>query len=228
MPEIEYINEATDIPSIQMVQISSVPEPTVDGLIQVAITAAGAFFRRYGQAAIRLLTELDLVNLTFPTGARIKGDFSNGTAISRTLIQDSGTNTQTSVGAIPSGTSTIANWAAYNNSDPTNSAFASLQATASHVTINSGVSGSGTQLPMLFRLAGVVKGALATNGFWGFNTESPTALIDINSDILRLRVSKTPTSATDTGNQGDFCWDANYFYICVANDTWKRIALASW
>ncbi|HEX7319730.1 MAG TPA: hypothetical protein VF399_05165 [bacterium] len=54
----------------------------------------------------------------------------------------------------------------------------------------------------------------------------PTALLDINSDILRLRTSKTPASAEASGNAGDICWDSNYIYICVATDTWKRAAIA--
>lgn len=40
--------------------------------------------------------------------------------------------------------------------------------------------------------------------------------------------SKTPANATDTGNVGEICWDANYIYVCVANNTWKRTALSSW
>jgi hypothetical protein len=39
---------------------------------------------------------------------------------------------------------------------------------------------------------------------------------------------KTPASAADTGAAGEVCWDANYLYVCVATDTWKRVALSSW
>lgn len=27
---------------------------------------------------------------------------------------------------------------------------------------------------------------------------------------------------------GDTSYDANYFYICVATNTWKRVAIAAW
>ena len=57
---------------------------------------------------------------------------------------------------------------------------------------------------------------------------SPGAYLDVNHDKLRLRTSKTPASASDTGNQGDICWDADYVYVCVAANTWKRAAIASW
>lgn len=57
---------------------------------------------------------------------------------------------------------------------------------------------------------------------------SYTDSIDINSDTIRVRQSKTPASASDTGNAGDICWDANYIYICIASNTWRRIAHSSW
>lgn len=62
----------------------------------------------------------------------------------------------------------------------------------------------------------------------GLGTAAPTAMLDVNSEILRLRVNKTPASATAAGNKGDFCWDANYLYICVATNTWRRTAHATW
>lgn len=40
--------------------------------------------------------------------------------------------------------------------------------------------------------------------------------------------SKTPTTSSGTGNQGDICWDINYMYVCVSTDTWKRAALTTW
>lgn len=69
---------------------------------------------------------------------------------------------------------------------------------------------------------------IINTGKVGINTAGPTAKLDINSDIMRLRAAKTPASAGDTGNQGDICWDASYIYVCVATNTWKRAALATW
>lgn len=56
----------------------------------------------------------------------------------------------------------------------------------------------------------------------------PTAGFDTDGDKIRIRTSKTPASAADTGNAGDIAWDANYLYACVASDTWKRVAIATW
>jgi hypothetical protein len=57
---------------------------------------------------------------------------------------------------------------------------------------------------------------------------SPQVALDIDSDAIRLRSSSTPSSAGDFGHQGEIRWDANYIYICVATDTWKRVALSAW
>jgi hypothetical protein len=62
----------------------------------------------------------------------------------------------------------------------------------------------------------------------GLATTSPTAKLDINADTIRLRTAKTPASASDTGNTGDICWDADYLYVCTATNTWKRAALSTW
>ena len=62
----------------------------------------------------------------------------------------------------------------------------------------------------------------------GIGTNQPEAALDINSDSMRLRNSRTPSSASDYGFPGEIRWDANYIYVCVATDTWKRVALSSW
>jgi|TARA_R100000027_G_scaffold3209_1_gene3097 hypothetical protein len=45
---------------------------------------------------------------------------------------------------------------------------------------------------------------------------------------LTLSGARTIASSTDTGTEGEICWDADYLYVCVGTDTWKRIALATW
>lgn len=62
----------------------------------------------------------------------------------------------------------------------------------------------------------------------GISTDTPTAKLDINGDKIRIETAKTPSSAGDTGDTGDWCWDANYIYVCVATNTWKRVAIATW
>jgi len=57
---------------------------------------------------------------------------------------------------------------------------------------------------------------------------TPSAALDINSDILRLENAKTPATAGAAGNAGDICWDASNIYVCVATNTWKKIGIATW
>jgi len=51
--------------------------------------------------------------------------------------------------------------------------------------------------------------------------------VDLNGNIIE-KVPTTPASATAAGVQGTICWDADYVYVCVATNTWKRSALGSW
>ena len=62
----------------------------------------------------------------------------------------------------------------------------------------------------------------------GIGTSSPTEVLDIDGTSIRLRQSLTPSSASDVGAAGQIAWDANYIYVCVATDTWKRVAIGSW
>jgi len=82
------------------------------------------------------------------TGNRITGDLSNATVANRVMFQTSTLNSTTSVSAIPNGTSAQADFFAYNSSDPNNSSLILLRATTSETTIRSGVTGTGTLLPM--------------------------------------------------------------------------------
>jgi len=40
--------------------------------------------------------------------------------------------------------------------------------------------------------------------------------------------TKTPASSTAVGIPGEVCWDADYLYVCIVANTWKRVALSSW
>jgi hypothetical protein len=40
--------------------------------------------------------------------------------------------------------------------------------------------------------------------------------------------SQTPASASAAGTAGTIAWDSSYVYVCVATNTWRRVAIASW
>lgn len=37
-----------------------------------------------------------------------------------------------------------------------------------------------------------------------------------------------PANASATGVAGTVVWDSSYVYVCVATNTWKRAAIATW
>ena len=40
--------------------------------------------------------------------------------------------------------------------------------------------------------------------------------------------TQTPASASAAGVAGTIAWDASYIYVCIATNTWKRVAIATW
>jgi hypothetical protein len=55
---------------------------------------------------------------------------------------------------------------------------------------------------------------------------STLTLPDASGEIV-VKVA-TPSTATSTGIAGQVSWDASYFYVCTATNTWVRTALATW
>jgi len=45
---------------------------------------------------------------------------------------------------------------------------------------------------------------------------------------INVQSESTPATAGATGTKGDIRWDADYIYVCVATDTWKRAAISTW
>ena len=45
--------------------------------------------------------------------------------------------------------------------------------------------------------------------------------------VLGTASNATPASASATGTAGEVRWDGDYVYVCTANNTWKRAALAT-
>lgn len=92
--------------------------------------------------------------------------------------------------------------------------------------------GTATNHPVNVLINNATKFVFDTSGNLAVNNTaaaiSDGAGIDVTGKILRLRTSKTPASASDTGNAGEICWDSNYIYVTVGTNTWKRAALSTW
>lgn len=72
-------------------------------------------------------------------------------------------------------------------------------------------------------------------GYNGTGHGSNTATIG-NSNVTKLylgnnqipQIVAVPSTATSSGQVGQIAYDSNFFYVCVANNTWVRVALNSW
>lgn len=57
------------------------------------------------------------------------------------------------------------------------------------------------------------------------------ATLNTALDYLDTKVgpwTTVPASATATGTAGQLAYASGYLYVCVATNTWKRVALSSW
>ena len=61
-----------------------------------------------------------------------------------------------------------------------------------------------------------------------YNDTDSTQWVDASPPLSSSLSSNAPTTASSTGTAGDIRYDADYVYICIATDTWKRAALATW
>lgn len=68
----------------------------------------------------------------------------------------------------------------------------------------------------------------------GITNGSSTTYATIGADGIILNNGRfqiptsTPASASATCTTGTITWDTNFTYVCVATDTWKRAAIATW
>jgi len=46
----------------------------------------------------------------------------------------------------------------------------------------------------------------------------------IITDTLRIVSTAVPATPTSSGQKGDIAWDANYYYICIEDNLWSRMA----
>lgn len=55
-----------------------------------------------------------------------------------------------------------------------------------------------------------------------------TSSLGMTVGSITLSSSGAPGSAGAAGTPGQIAWDSGYIYVCVAANTWKRAALATW
>jgi hypothetical protein len=107
------------------------------------------------------------------SGARITGDFSNATRANRVFFMDATTNSSTSLGVIPNGTSNISIFNLHSSSDPDNSHFIQFQVNATSAGVNSSAVGTGTLRALDLMMNSQARFTINTAGVC--NVASPTA-----------------------------------------------------
>lgn len=103
------------------------------------------------------------------SGKRIKGDFSNATLANRMMFQTSTVNSTSSVGIIPNGTGSQAQWDLYTDSAVINGNFAGLKLNNSEFAIRTQPIGTGTATPMTFYTGGSERMRIDTAGQIGLS-----------------------------------------------------------
>lgn len=106
----------------------------------------------------------------------------------------------------------------------------SLGAGSSSLTAVTGVLGVGcvAAQPLVLGTNNTERVRVTSAGSVGIGTTSPTAALDVNASTMRLRTARTPASSSATGDAGDICWDSSYLYVCIATNTWRRVAHSTW
>lgn len=79
----------------------------------------------------------------------------------------------------------------------------------------------------------LAEGNINTDGGLGVDTNlnvGGDAFIsqNISAGSYSVALSSPPSSASSTGAAGDIKYSTDHIYVCVATDTWKRVALATW
>jgi len=88
--------------------------------------------------------------------------------------------------------------------------------------------------PQLLYLAEVQESA-ARDGVMLFDNEASVPVVSKGQAFKRvamedqtLQIVDAPASATAAGQPGQVAYDADYIYICTAEDVWKRASIATW
>ena len=109
--------------------------------------------------------------------------------------------------------------AALPTSKITSGTFADARIASSNVTQHQGdITGTGA-----------LNSGSITSGFGNINNGTSSLTTGaVIAQQLRVTTTSAPSAYTSSGTKGDIAYDTNYLYICVSNNSWRRVALAIW
>ena len=100
-----------------------------------------------------------------------------------------------------------------------------IGATSASTGVFTSITGSGTAtLATVDINAGNIDGTNIGAGTPGAGTFSA---LSTTGDNIRVDTSQTPASSSASGAKGEIAYDTDYIYVCVATNTWKRVALST-
>ncbi len=68
----------------------------------------------------------------------------------------------------------------------------------------------------------------STSNFNNMLSPSDTTVQKALDTIDDKITSSAPNAPTDSGDKGTIAYDSSYLYICVGNNSWKRVSLSTW
>jgi hypothetical protein len=87
----------------------------------------------------------------------------------------------------------------------------------------------------IVRTARTGAGVFGTMNFTASVVRANAAQVEVKghthtaADVVGARSwAAVPANATATGTAGQEAYDANFHYICVATNVWRRVALTAW
>ena len=93
------------------------------------------------------------------------------------------------------------------------------------------ISASSNHLKLEYNTAN--SGTISADPFGFLNIASTSgvqlsgAFATVTNDFM-IMAPTVPGTAGAAGNPGQIAWDADYIYVCVASNSWKRVAIAAW
>jgi len=60
------------------------------------------------------------------------------------------------------------------------------------------------------------------------NPELDAWRVSVWQYLLQNPSNTVPTTATSNGSKGEWAFNTTHLYVCVAENTWRRVALSAW